>query len=500
MLPEQFTERMKQMLSGEYEEFLQSFENEQYRSLRINPLKGTKEQYDKTTVFDGRPVLTEQVAWAADGYYYEEWLKPGRHPFHEAGVYYIQEASAMLPAAVCAAASPHYGDITDQNTNMPKEQQEWTEQRALQEESSSAGQSFEGERVLDLCAAPGGKSTQMAAAMRGKGILFSNEIHPARAKILSENIERMGISNAVVFNHDPQQLAEQFPQYFHRILVDAPCSGEGMFRKNEEAVAQWSEENVQMCAERQEEILEAAYRMLMEGGILVYSTCTFATLEDELMISRFLKAHEDMKLIAIPLKDGMTGGQSYGQPEVAADIGKTVRLWPHKLKGEGHYTALLQKTGEAIHPVIQQEKNRLPKELLKSFEEFEAQTLKESWRNGKEAYRYLLFGEQLYLTPPGMPELRGLRVLRPGLHLGTFKKNRFEPSHALALHLKKEDVKESIDLSSEDAVKYIQGYTFPAGDRKGWCLVTAEGYSLGFGKAAGGTLKNHYPKGLRKTW
>lgn len=497
MLPEQFTERMKQMLAGEYEEFLQSFEKEQYRSLRINTLKGTKEQYDGTAVFDGKPVLTQKVAWAPDGYYYEEWLKPGRHPFHEAGVYYIQEASAMLPAAVCAAAAPRYSDTADENAGVWQEQ---LGQRALAEESSHGGRLFEGERVLDLCAAPGGKSTQMAAAMRGRGILFSNEIRPARAKILSENIERMGISNAVVFNHDPQQLAEQFPEYFHRILVDAPCSGEGMFRKNDEAVTQWSEENVQMCAERQEEILEAAYRMLMEGGILVYSTCTFAPLEDELMISRFLKAHEDMKLLAIPLKEGMTGGQPYGHPEAAADIGKTVRLWPHKLKGEGHFVALLQKDGEAIRPMVQQEKSRLPKELLKSFEEFEAQTLTAGWRKGKEAYSYLLFGEQLYLVPSGMPELRGLKVLRTGLHLGTFKKNRFEPSHALALHLKKEDVKESIDLSSEDAVKYIQGYTFPAGERRGWCLVTVEGYSLGFGKAAGGTLKNHYPKGLRKTW
>lgn len=482
---------MKQMLGEEYEDFLQSFEQEQYRSLRINPLKGTKEQYDGTTVFAGKSVLTEQVAWAPDGYYYEEWLKPGRHPFHEAGVYYIQEASAMLPAAVCASATPDYGKATDEGVDTGQEQCE---------KSHNDGQFFEEERILDLCAAPGGKSTQMAAAMRGRGILFSNEIHPARAKILSENIERMGISNAIVLNHEPQQLAERFPAYFHRILVDAPCSGEGMFRKNEEAVSQWSEENVRMCSERQEEILEAAYRMLMQGGILVYSTCTFAPDEDEQMISRFLRAHEDMKLLLIPLKDGMQHGRSYGQPEVVADIGKTVRLWPHKLKGEGHYTALLQKTGEAIRPVVRQEKCRLPKEQLKIFEEFEAQTLYPHWRSGMEAYQYLQFGDRLYLSPPQMPDLKGLKVLRPGLHLGTFKKNRFEPSHALALHLKKEDVKESIELSAEDAVKYMQGYTFPAENRKGWCLATVEGYSLGFGKAAGGILKNHYPKGLRKTW
>lgn len=481
MLPDQFKERMKQMLGKEYEEFLQSFEKEQHRSLRMNPRKGTKEQYDGTTVFDGKAVLTEKVAWALDGYYYEEWVRPGRHPFHEAGVYYIQEASAMLPAVVCASAMVLYADAPKETGTIPKEDSR-----------------FEGERVLDLCAAPGGKSTQMAAAMQGKGILYSNEIHPARAKILSENMERMGIPNGVVLNHEPQQLAERFPEYFHRILVDAPCSGEGMFRKNDEAVSQWSEDNVRLCAQRQEDILESAYRMLMRGGILVYSTCTFAPEEDEWAISRFLREHEDMKLLPIPLRDGMAGGQSYGGIEVVPDIAKTVRLWPHKVKGEGHYVALLQKEGEALRAMPQPEKNRDFKEDLRSFREFEEQTLLPHWRKGVETYEYMMFGDQLYLVPPGLMTMKGLKVLRPGLHLGTFKKNRFEPSHALALYVKKEDVKESIDLSVEDAIKYIQGSTFPVQKEKGWCLVTVESYSLGWGKASAGTLKNHYPKGLRK--
>lgn len=481
MLPVEFTERMRQMLGEEYEEFLHSFENEQNRSLRINPLKGTKEQYDATTVFCEKPVLTEQVAWTSDGYYYEEWLKPGRHPFHEAGVYYIQEASAMLPAAVCASATVTYADASKKTENLKQD-----------------GSIFEGERILDLCAAPGGKSTQMAAAMWGKGVLFCNEIHPARAKILSENIERMGIPNAIVLNHDPQQLAERFPNFFHRILVDAPCSGEGMFRKNEEAVSQWSEDDVELCARRQKDILESAYRMLMSGGILVYSTCTFAPQEDEWMISRFLEDHEDMKLLTIPLKDGMTGGQPYGWGETMEDLTKTVRLWPHKVKGEGHYTALLQKEGEAVCTEPLTEKKRISKDDLRSFTEFEKETLLPHWRKGMEAYEYLTFGDQLYLMPPVQMMTKGLKILRPGLHLGTFKKNRFEPSHALALYIKKEDVKESIDLSEEDAIKYIQGSTFPIQKEKGWCLVTVESYSLGWGKASAGTLKNHYPKGLRK--
>jgi len=482
---------MKEMLKEEYEDFAACYGNDHAHSLRINPLKGTKEQYDQTSVFNERKPLKEQVAWEENGFYYEDSLQPGKHPFHEAGVYYIQEASAMAPAAICKRTDPNF--------------------------VNSADFRFFGERILDLCAAPGGKSTQMAAAMAGRGILFSNEIHPARAKILSENIERMGIVNDIVLNHDPKILAERFPAYFHRILVDAPCSGEGMFRKNEEAVEQWSLENVRLCAQRQEEILECAYTMLMSGGILVYSTCTFAPEEDEEMIAHFLTKHPDMKLLPIPLVGGMEPGLNFNE-RLGKELQKTVRLWPHKVKGEGHFAALLQKEGalSAIQEVSGMQdkdqgksKKRKDKknhsgsnqmtEAIAAFEQFEAQTLQSSWREGKEGASYLTFGDQLYLVPEGTPELQGLKVLRPGLHLGTFKKDRFEPSHALALSLKSKDVKDTIDLSVQDAIKYIEGYTFPAENRKGWCLVTVEGYSLGFGKAAGGSLKNHYPKGLRKS-
>ena len=540
MLPEQFTNRMKELLKEEYEDFAACYGNDHAHSLRINPLKGTKEQYDQTSVFKEREPLKEQVAWEENGFYYEDSLQPGKHPFHEAGVYYIQEASAMAPAAICKRADPNFVNAADFR--------------------------FFGERILDLCAAPGGKSTQMAAAMAGRGILFSNEIHPARAKILSENIERMGIVNDIVLNHDPKVLAERFPSYFHRILVDAPCSGEGMFRKNEEAVEQWSLENVKLCAGRQEEILECAYTMLMGGGILVYSTCTFAPEEDEEMIAHFLAKHPDMKLLPVPLAGGMEPGlvrqealmkllQNQGQSkkEITYDmeerfrkeLQKTVRLWPHKVNGEGHFAALLQKEGTSCPEVNGREMNRdlisnmgeapsvmrsasrsrdydrkkMKKgssfqkgkdkksqsvsnqmtEAIAAFEQFEAQTLQPSWREGKEGAFYLTFGDQLYLVPEGTPDLHGLKVLRPGLHLGTCKKGRFEPSHALALSLKSKDVKDTIDLSVEDAIKYIEGYTFPAENRKGWCLITVEGYSLGFGKAAGGSLKNHYPKGLRKS-
>ena len=265
MLPEAFTNRMQKMLKEEYPDFLQSYNETRNQALRLNPLKGDSGRFLDVSSFHLTP-----VPFAENGYYYEEEDRPGKHPYHEAGVYYIQEASAMLPAQLLDAKP--------------------------------------GERVLDLCAAPGGKSTQIGAAMGGEGILICNEIHPARAKILSENIERMGIINAIVVNHSPDVLAQHFPAYFDRILVDAPCSGEGMFRKNEEACSEWSPENVTMCAERQDEILDYAAQMLAVGGRLVYSTCTFAPEEDEGSVSRFLKRHPEFSVVPVEYRDGMEAG------------------------------------------------------------------------------------------------------------------------------------------------------------------------------------------------
>ena len=362
-----------------------------------------------------------------------------------------------------------------------------------------------GERILDLCAAPGGKSTQIAAAMAGKGILISNEIHPARAKILSENIERMGIANAVVTNETPQRLAEHFSEYFTRIMVDAPCSGEGMFRKNEEACEQWSTQNVELCADRQDEILDCAASMLAGGGRLVYSTCTFAPAEDEGSIGRFLKRHPEFYVEKVPLAEGM----SHGLGELSA----TIRLWPHKLRGEGHYVAVLRKEGTLADGGSGLLKNGyetgitagdskgaaagIPEYLAFAGETFAGDALEKY--AGREC-RYLKFGEQLYRIPEGMPSVKGLKVLRPGLHLGTAKKGRFEPSHALALTLHAADVLHTMDLPSDgrEIRGYLNGETFPAQGEKGWYLITVDGYSTGWGKLASGIMKNHYPKGLRK--
>jgi 16S rRNA C967 or C1407 C5-methylase (RsmB/RsmF family) len=203
MLPEAFLTRMSQQLGEEYPEFLKSLERPRAVALRFNPLKGGEPELD----FVGDP-----VPWEPRGYYYDPEARPGLHPYHEAGVYYLQEASAMAPVALLDPQP--------------------------------------GERVCDLCAAPGGKTTQIAGRMAGEGFLLCNEWSPKRAKILSRNMERLGVSNALVTNETVQRLADRFPGYFDRVLVDAPCSGEGMFRKEEAAVTDWSQEAVEMCARR----------------------------------------------------------------------------------------------------------------------------------------------------------------------------------------------------------------------------------------------------------
>ncbi len=450
MLPELFQEKMKNLLQEEWDSFFQGYDAVEYHGLRINPLKVKKEDSLLKDTFSLSP-----IPWAETGFYYEDSERPGKHPFHEAGLYYIQEPSAMAPVEY------------------------------LQVEP--------GQRVLDLCAAPGGKSTQIAGKLQGSGLLITNEVHPARAKILSENIERLGIRNAIVTNEDAGTLHQHFPGFFHRILVDAPCSGEGMFRKNEEATAQWNEENVLLCADRQKEILEHAAAMLLPGGRMCYSTCTFSPEENEQVISHFLAAHPEFHLVDAEKVGGMAAGRPEWSTDNNVELTKTIRLWPHLLKGEGHYLAVLEKDG--LCPITEVAKNypKFPKE----WEDF-SQSFLTPAGNEMLTGKVLLNKDQLYLLPEESPSLAGLKVLRPGLHLGTIKKGRFEPAHALALSLSSEEVTRKTNLTIEEAKSYLQGLTFPAEGEKGFHLITVEGYSLGFGKLAGNIMKNHYPKGLRK--
>ena len=469
-LPEAFLSRMQQLLpeKSEYEAFIQSYDKDHYQALRINPLKG-----DAGTLFSHLGCTLTPVPWCSTGFYYPQELHPGKSPYHEAGAYYIQEPSAMAPAAYLDAQP--------------------------------------GEKILDLCAAPGGKSTQIAGAMRGQGLLISNEIHPARARILSENIERMGIPNAIVTNMAPAELSSHFPLFFDRIMVDAPCSGEGMFRKNDEAISQWSPENVALCAQRQQEILEQADLMLRMGGRMVYSTCTFSPEEDEQCILQFLDSHPLYRLIQVPLYDGMQHG-------LIKDAESAIRLWPHKLHGEGHFVAVLEK-GENIadHEVIlpgKKNKNS-GRQVSKKRDRTKSNDAISQDASLLSAFlqetlvtppsgQMTAFGEQIYLLPDQAPSLHGLKVLRAGLHLGQLSGKRFIPGHALALSLRPEQVKNYVNLDSSDpqqlqtTIRFLSGETFPYEGKNGWYLICIDGYSLGWGKLAGSIMKNHYPKGLRK--
>lgn len=333
-----------------------------------------------------------------------------------------------------------------------------------------------GERVCDLCAAPGGKSTQIAGYLQGQGMLLCNEIHPTRAKILSRNIERLGIANALVTNEKPENLAKKLPGFFDRVLVDAPCSGEGMFRKEEAAVTDWSVETVQMCARRQAEILESAAVLLRAGGRLVYSTCTFSPEENEQTVAEFLKKHPEFS------------PEKTQAPWFAPGENGSYRLWPHKLLGEGHFLAVLRKDGAESPQGAACAGEKLPGGWL----EF-ARELGIDLPEGKAT----VFGESIYWSPTLLPPLHGLRVLRPGLELGTLKKGRFEPAHALALwcdHCAR-SVRYSAD--SDEIRCYLHGETLP-GTQKGWMQVQVDGYGIGWGKGDGRIIKNHYPKGLRR--
>ena len=429
MLPEAFLQRMEAQLGSEYPAFLESLERPRAVALRFNPMKGER----SVLPFVGAP-----VPWEPEGFYYDPETRPGLHVYHEAGVYYLQEASAMAPVALLD----------------PKP----------------------GERVCDLCAAPGGKTTQIAGRMLGQGFLVCNEINPKRAKVLSRNIERMGVANALVTNEHPGTLASRFPGFFDRVLVDAPCSGEGMFRKEEAAVTDWSQETVQMCARRQREILDSAARLVRPGGRLVYSTCTFAPEEDEETVAAFLEAHPEF------------APEPVEAPWFVPGENASYRMWPHKLLGEGHFAAVLRKTqGESGEvPACPGEK------CPKAWESF-AKELDITLPEGKA----VSFGQSLYWAPMELPELNRLKVLRPGLELGTERKGRFEPAHALALWLKTCAVTESFPPESPEMKAYLHGDVVPSG-KKGWCLVQAGGYAIGWGKGDGSVLKNHYPKGLRR--
>lgn len=457
-LPIEFEKKMKAFLGNEWDDFLYSYDNNRFQALRFNTLKVQSPEEIMRILKVLGISSDKKVLWANEAYYFDENVRPGKHPYHEMGLYYIQEPSAMSAAALLA----------------PKP----------------------GMRVLDLCAAPGGKSTQLATYLGDSGLLVSNEINTQRSRILSQNIERMGIKNAIVTNEDSFVLASHFPGFFNAIQVDAPCSGEGMFRKLPEAIEQWSMENVAICAARQKEILDNAAVMLKPGGTIVYSTCTFSKEENEDVIEYFLEKHPDFTLEEME------------------------RFWPHKVDGEGHFVAKLVRRGsvdtgfksDRQTKKIKNNKNRknetksaLTKENMKLLSEFLDETISDDMAALIKNSRLVMFGEQLYRLPDMEVDIKGLKVQRAGLHIGEFKKQRFEPSHSLALALKLSEAKNVVKLTCDNpqTIGFFNGQSVMLSDeqaaecKKGWALVCVDGYPAGWGKVNGTQVKNHYPKGLR---
>ncbi|MCM3131729.1 RsmB/NOP family class I SAM-dependent RNA methyltransferase [Paenibacillus polysaccharolyticus] len=508
-LPLDFAERMQRLLGAEFESFIQSYEQSPHAGLRVNTLKISMEQFKEMAPFDLRP-----IPWCETGFYVPHGVKPGLHPYYHAGLYYIQEPSAMAPV----------------------------EQLNVQP----------GDRVLDLCAAPGGKSTQIAAKLQGKGVLVTNDIHAERTKALAKNVELYGVRNAVVLNESPERIADAFPHYFDKVLIDAPCSGEGMFRKDEDMVKSWEHHSVEKCVLMQRDILETAARLLAPGGTIVYSTCTFAPEENEAMIAEFLNMNRDFSVVHIAETAGFASGrpdwvremlpeQAAETEEVLDQTRGTARLWPHLLEGEGHYVAVIKHSDESNLEVAQElhEKKhgagqRVPesgllhepsedrsflrsaslpmtkadrkKERLLRVESRESndksirggKPTAKPGKKGKEAggrksergqgrgadsssvdplavYTQFVhenlelplegetvcYGERVYQSAVGAARLEGLKVIRPGWFMGTVKNGRFVPSHPLACALRASEAHRSVHLATDngEAVRYLKGET-----------------------------------------
>lgn len=525
-IPMAFLEKMQQLLGSDYGAFLSSYDNPRYVGIRVNTLKMSVQSFLGVSPFEVKP-----VSWCPTGFYVQEGLKPGKHPYYHAGLYYIQEPSAMAPVEML--------DVTP------------------------------GEKVLDLCAAPGGKSTQIAAKLQGEGVLVTNDIHAERTKALAKNIELYGVRNAVVLNETPERIAQSFPNYFDKILIDAPCSGEGMFRKDEAMARQWEIHSTSKCTVMQQDILKSAAAMLVPGGRIVYSTCTFAPEENEAMIARFLDWHADFELIPLPGELGFSpgrpewlyrlnteGGDAAFSSQAASLTANCGRLWPHLVEGEGHFLAVLQHKGPAGgRPLLASRDEAQPgtaaapaaasaldsgyassrgkmgkkpsgrqpgrsakgresagkvpgdRELLDHWQQFAAENL-----DAKLPGQPLLFGGHLYLSPLAKDQLAGLKTVRPGWYAGTAKNGRFTPGHPLATALSAGEANRVLNLSKEngEAVRYLKGETLnvPAsriecrgiqGFPKGYVLVCVDGLSLGWGKWLDGMLKNEYPAGWRWT-
>lgn len=446
-LPDRFLENMETLLGKEeFLSYLKSFENERLYGLRVNTDKISVEDFLKISPFE-----LKKVPWSHNGFYYDSHEKPAKHPFYFAGLYYLQEPSAMTPAEVLPV-SP-------------------------------------GDRVLDICAAPGGKSTELAVKLGDEGLLVSNDISVSRAQALLKNIELFGVKNALVLAEDPKKLVKYFPEYFDKILIDAPCSGEGMFRKEPSVIRSWEEHGNAFFVNLQKQITEYALKMLKPGGMLVYSTCTFSPEEDEKIIEHIRTLSPEIEILDIPNRyEAFAPGVSE-DPEYR----KCARLYPFRIDGEGHFVTLMKKGDAETSLTAVQTDTVKPVRLPKEAEEFLSHTSM-SFSHGHFEFR----AEKLYFVPDTGVVLDGLHILRNGLFIGEYKTNRFEPSQAFAMALKKEEFDKVLDLELSDdrVLKYLKGETIE-GEGEGYILVLVEGFPLGFAKGTGGKLKNKYLKGWR---
>lgn len=443
-LPEQYINKMKELLGDEFDAYIESFHAQRVYGLRVNTQKISVEDFLKISPFKLTP-----VPWIPNGFYYSEDEKPAKHPYYYAGLYYLQEPSAMTPACELPVVP--------------------------------------GDCVLDMCAAPGGKSTELGAKLKGEGILISNDISSSRAKALLKNIELFGLKNAFVVNEDPKNMADLYESFFDKILIDAPCSGEGMFRKDNKLIKAWEKNGPEFYGEIQRDIVLYGADMLKPGGIMLYSTCTFSKHEDEDSIKYLIENRPEMELI-----EPSFWYEGFGHGLDGMD--KCIRIWPHKMDGEGHFIAMLRKSEDAVmrsYSELEPSADKLAPELTDFLKDVSMPY---------ELTNIHMFENRAYLIPGMAGEYKKLRKLRAGLLLGEVKKNRFEPSQAFAMALRMEEYRNVINLKADDpaVIKYLKGETLDIEEKgNGWRLVCVDGYPLGWGKLTAGTLKNKYHAGWR---
>lgn len=516
-LPASFLDKMQKLLQDDFDNFMSSYESERYYGLRVNELKIDSSQWQAITPFSSR---LQPIPWTNNAFYYEEGDRPGKHPHYHAGMYYIQEPSAMVPVELLDVRPGH--------------------------------------RVLDLCAAPGGKSTQIASKLQGQGVLVSNDIAGERTKALAKNLELAGVRNAIVLNEEPQSIASQFEDWFDRILIDAPCSGEGMFRKNESMIHEWEHYSVARCSNMQSEILDQVAKMVAPGGKIVYSTCTFSPEENEEQIARFLARTPQFSIVPIEPKWGWSSGQSnWVNSEIANQLSNeqlqsldgTIRLWPHRTKGEGHFVAVLQKSGQSdldinescsvegsivwqtdlinkgnamsSHMVKEGKKHALKrdKSISKAKTAMKEESISQMWSAFAENnvhihphinYRAVSFGCRIYLQPIEVPSLDRLKVVRAGWYIGEIKNNKFIPAHSLAMGLTSKEACRVLNLSNDSQIlqRYLKGETIFVDEidierkdhvqENGYILICVDNCPVGFGKYINnGMIKNEIPVGWR---